>query len=375
MTKAPTLLGKAIRVVCTGVLLAAAPASAAALQAADEIACQDEPACVELLEDGIDLIEAGRWEAASVLLQAVAAGLEGRASHVRELARALVHLGVARLQIADADETRQLFAEAQVRDPALQLDPAEFPRDVLEIWDEARELGVLVVESEPPGAEVSVAVAETARPLGQAVAEAVPSDVLTTAERVSADTVKGRGRSVWRTLAGVLAVAGGTAAIATRGCTVGAASLGRGTPVDLLGGIVQTGGFRSWNGAGCPMEYTWDYRSDVAGVQVVGTVADHELLKAGDRSALSLNPDFSNASDSTLDMSLFQEQLPDALIQSVGGIRSSRIPTTRLIGGLALVGAGALLATIWSEGGVVVEDVAVSVPPAGGVLASRSFSW
>jgi hypothetical protein len=40
-----------------------------------------------------------------------------------------------------------------------------------------------------------------------------------------------------------------------------------------------------------------------------------------------------------------------------------------------LAGLGALLATIWSDGGVVVEEVAVSVTPTGGVLASRSFGW
>ncbi len=38
-------------------------------------------------------------------------------------------------------------------------------------------------------------------------------------------------------------------------------------------------------------------------------------------------------------------------------------------------GAGALLATSWSDGGVVVEDVAVAVTPTRGVLASRSFGW
>jgi hypothetical protein len=110
---------------------------------------------VDLLEDGIDLIEAGRWEAASILLQAVAAGLEGRPPYARDLARAYVYLGVARLQVADAGETRQLFAEARMRDPTLQLSPAEFPRDVLEIWEETRELGMLLVESDPGGADVS----------------------------------------------------------------------------------------------------------------------------------------------------------------------------------------------------------------------------
>ena len=90
------------------------------------------------------------------MLKAAAAGLEGRPPHVRDLALAYVYLGVARLQVADADETRQWFAEAQMRDPTLSLDPGEFPRDVLELWAEVRDLGMLFVDTEPSGAEVSV---------------------------------------------------------------------------------------------------------------------------------------------------------------------------------------------------------------------------
>ena len=108
-----------VRVVCSIALLCGVPARGSALQAAGEGACREVRTCLDLLQDGIDFIEAGRWAAASVVLEEVAAGLEGQPPHVRDLARALVHLGVARLQIADADETRQLFAEAQVRDPAL----------------------------------------------------------------------------------------------------------------------------------------------------------------------------------------------------------------------------------------------------------------
>ena len=38
-----------------------------------------------------------------------------------------------------------------------------------------------------------------------------------------------------------------------------------------------------------------------------------------------------------------------------------------------MVAAGVLLSTIWSH--VTVVDLAVSVTPTGGVLASRSFGW
>ena len=221
-------------------------------------------------------------------------------------------------------------------------------------------------------------VSATARPLGEALAEEVPADVLTTAERFSADTTKTTARSMWRTLAGILAVAGGAAAIGARGCTVvGAGKSGDGTPVEVLGGTVRAHFFRTWNRNGCSLEYNWAYQNDVSGVRIQGTVRDHELLRSGDRDALSIKSIDAIFSDSSnpFDSSLLQEQLPDALVQSVGAAHTSRIPIRRLIGGLALVGVGALLATIWSEGGVVVEDVAVSVAPSGGVLASRSFSW
>ena len=125
-------------------------------QSAGAGGCSDAQTCLELLRDGIALIEAGRWNAASVLLTEAGAGLEGRPSHVRDVALAYVYLGVARLQVADADETRQWFAEARMRDPTLQLDPGEFPRDVLALWAEARDLGMLFVETDPSGAEVSV---------------------------------------------------------------------------------------------------------------------------------------------------------------------------------------------------------------------------
>ena len=122
------------------------------------------------------------------------------------------------------------------------------------------------------------------------------------------------------------------------------------------------------------MDYYW-FWSAPSGHRVDGMVEDHELLKSGGRDALSIGRDFSDDSIPGLDKSLFEERLPDALVQSVGKARSLRIPITRLVGGLALVGAGALLATIWSDGGIVVEEVEVSVTPAGGVLASRSFGW
>ena len=143
-------------VTAVAVLLAGVLVRGVAGQSAGAGGCLEAQTCLELLRDGISLIEAGRWNAASVLLTEAAAGLDGRPPHARDLALAYVYLGVARLQVADADEARQWFAEAQMRDPTLRLDPGEFPGDVLEIWAEARDLGMLFVDTEPSGAEVSV---------------------------------------------------------------------------------------------------------------------------------------------------------------------------------------------------------------------------
>ncbi len=156
MRDATCLKSVAVVFVVAAVLLAGVPARGAAGQSAGAGGCSDAQTCLELLRDGIALIEAGRWNAASVLLTEAGAGLEGRPSHVRDLALAYVYLGVARLQVADADETRQWLAEAQMRDPTLQLDPAAFPGDVLDLWAEARDLGMLFVDTEPSGAEVSI---------------------------------------------------------------------------------------------------------------------------------------------------------------------------------------------------------------------------
>ncbi|MCY4638048.1 MAG: hypothetical protein OXG04_26745 [Acidobacteria bacterium] len=109
------------RVVCAVALLCAAPARGAAVQRAGKGRCPEVRRCLDLLEDGIDFVESGRWDAASVVLEEVIAGLEGRPSYARDLARAYVYLGVARLQIADADETRQLFAAARLSNPTLEL--------------------------------------------------------------------------------------------------------------------------------------------------------------------------------------------------------------------------------------------------------------
>ena len=391
---------------CATALLGVAPAHAGAAQPADEGRCPEVRRCLDLLEDGIDFIESGRWEAASVVLEEVVAGLEERPPYARDLARAYVYLGVARLQVADAGETRQLFAEAQTRDPTLELGPAEFPRDVLEIWAEARELGGLLVESEPAGAQVSAddvrdragvprtdepdGMSTTAgRSFGDAAAAAAAADVLTTAERFSADTTKKMGRSMWRTLIGAMGIAAGIV-VAGRQCDLdGAQRWEDGKQVETLAGVLQTtrlsaapygrSKYVRWWG-GCRMRYEFELQGRYGSIH--GAVEDHEAMLRDSADALLLNGEQRSRyveamlRDSGQYGASFDEQLKGGLAESVGGVRTGLFfPRDRLAGGLALAGLGALLATIWSDGGVVVEEVAVSVTPTGGVLASRSFGW
>ena len=462
--------GKSVVVVSVvaALLLAGFPGRVAALQASAAGACPQAQRCLDLLQDGIDLIEAGRWETASVVLKEAAAGLEGRPSHVRELARAYVYFGVARLQIADADETRQWFAEAQMRDPTLRLDPAEFPGDVLEIWEEARDLGMLFVDTEPAGAEVSVdgvvrgrspvgvaglqpgeyrvtlgydgyaevsrvlavaagrterlfvplvparGLAETrtraAAPLtgvpdgvgpaglsfGDGAVEQAPVNVLPIPARFPVGTTKKGGRSWWRTLAGVLGVAGGVALLVEGAqCTGGGKkttgwlgygetrqvvkeNLGR--QIEILGGRLDTSGFWPVDRIACAgLSYNW-YWERPDGLGFSGVV-DHAAVTSGTYDPLlpgNLGARTNEGRELARQMSQDASVAPrllQALEQSVADIGVGyRVPPEWLVPGAALVAVGALFATLWSDV-TVVEDLAVSVTPNGGMLASRSFGW
>ena len=441
--------------------LAALPAQGAARQAADAGVCPEARRCLELLQDGIEFIAAGRWEVASVVLKEAAAGLEGWPSHARDLALAYVYLGVARLQIADADETVQWFAEAQMRDPTLQLDPAEFPRDVLALWAEARELGMLVVDSEPSGAEVSVdavvrgrspvgvaglrpgeyrvtlahagyagvsrvlsvaagrterlfvpmvpasGAADTrtrgAAPLtgipdgvstaglsfGDAAVEQAPGNVLPIPAWFPAGTTKKSGRSWWRTLAGILGVAGGVAMmVETAVCRPRGGNLegNVGIPVETMGGILET--YAQGRLSRCTLEFAWNLEvPGDTGSTVGGRVLDYERVRSGAYDpTLQYDGLISSAREPWFLGNLgaaeklvlepsFRERVNQALLQSVGDARSRhRVPKEYLVAGGAMIAAGTLLATLWSHV-TVVDDLAVSVTPTGGVLASRSFGW
>ena len=452
-------------VAAVAVLLAGVPARGVAGQSAGAGGCSDAQTCLELLRDGVALIETGRWEAASLVLQGVTAGLKGRPSHARDLALAYVYLGVARLQVSDADEARQWFAEAQMRDPTLRLDPAEFPGDVLEIWEEARDLGMLFVDTEPAGAEVSVdgmgrgrspvgvaglkpgayqvalshdgyagvsrvlavaagrterllvslvplgaearspgvapltgipdSVSRTAGlSLGDAGEEQAPVNLVPIPDRFPAGTAKKSGRSVWRTVAGVVGVAGGVAMMIQSakcrgggkrstawlgyGETVQLKNFNMGRQVEVVGGRLDTFGFRARDRVACEgLDYFW-YWERPDGLGFEGSVADHASVKSGTyspwlyvRKPIEVEELVGQMSE---DPSV-APRLRQALVQSVGDIGvGRRVPKEYLFAGGALIVAGALFATLWSDV-TVVEDLAVGITPSGGVMASRSFGW
>ena len=366
-------------------LVCGVPVCAEALQAADEKMCPEVQRCLQLLEDGIDLVAAGRWDAASVVLGEVAAGLEEHPFHARDLARAYVHLGAARLQVGTADETRQLFAEARVLDPGLEPDPTGFSREALEIWDESREAGTTVVG-------VADDVSAGIRIRAEAVAAGVPADVLTTAERFSADTAKKMGRSMWRTLVGVLSITAGIV-VAGRQCDLdGAERWDDGAQVETLGGVVRAirlgaapygrSKYVRW-GADCRLRYRFELNGRYGTVR--GHVEDHDaMLRESGYAltlALALDEELRGSyvegmrRESSPDAASFDERLKQGLAESVGEVSPGLFfPKDRLAGGLVLAGLGALILTKWSDT-VVVEDVAFAVTPGGGVLASRSFGW
>ena len=442
-----------VLVALAAILLAGVPAHGAAGQAGEAPVCLEVRRCLDLLQDGIALIEAGRWETASIVLKEAAAGLEGRAPHARDLALAYVYLGVARLQVVDAHEARQWFAEAQMRDPTLQLGPAEFPGDVLELWAEARDLGMLFIDTEPAGAEVSIdgmvrghspvgvaglnpgeyrvtlehdsyvgvsrvltvvagrtghlfvplvpapgtvetrsAASLTGLPdgastsslsFGDAAAEQAPVNVLPIPTRFPLGTMKKSGRSWWRTLAGLLGVAGGVAMmVETAQCRPRGGEIKRengsrdGRSIEVLGGTLLTT-FPNLL-VRCRLEYWWTLDVPDRG-GVGGWVDDHQLVKSGTYDPAS---DLGYASGDAYELFLemkkdpsFSERVNQGLIQSVGEVRPRlRVPKEYLFAGGAMIAAGALLSTIWSHV-TVVDDLEVSVTPTGGVLASRSFGW
>ena len=93
------------------------------------------------LRRAIELVEEGDFAAAADLLEAITTGPEDLAAEARDMVLAYLYLGISRLYLADDDDAREAFHDAQRLDPAFQPEAAELPRRVVEVWEEVRELG------------------------------------------------------------------------------------------------------------------------------------------------------------------------------------------------------------------------------------------
>ena len=109
------------------------------------------------LRRAIELIDDGDFAAAADLLEAITSGPavgQGLSSEAREMVLAYLYYGIARLYLASEDDARRAFQDAQRLDPAYEPEASAMPRRVMEIWEEVRNLGALVVVTTPEGAAV-----------------------------------------------------------------------------------------------------------------------------------------------------------------------------------------------------------------------------
>ena len=118
-----------------------------------------EPVVQPELERAIAFIEEGDFAAAADLLEAFTsrpAGGQRLSSGAREMVLAYLYYGIARLYVAGEDDARRAFQDAQRLDPAYEPEASALPRRVVELWQEVRNLGALVVITAPEGATVYV---------------------------------------------------------------------------------------------------------------------------------------------------------------------------------------------------------------------------
>ncbi len=106
------------------------------------------------LRRAIELVEEGDFAAAADMLEAITTGPADLAAEARDMVLAYLYLGISRLYLADDDDAREAFQDAQRLDRAFEPEAAELPRRVVEVWEEVRELGALVVVTTPSGAAV-----------------------------------------------------------------------------------------------------------------------------------------------------------------------------------------------------------------------------
>ncbi|MYN63755.1 MAG: PEGA domain-containing protein, partial [Acidobacteria bacterium] len=128
------------------------------------VASQQEQDTQPSLQRAIELIEDGDFAAAASILETITAGPADRenvSSEPRDMVLAYLYLGIARMYlsgendaVAGEDDAREAFQDAQRLDPTFQ--PEEVPRRVMDVWEEVRDLGAVVVVTVPEGAAVYV---------------------------------------------------------------------------------------------------------------------------------------------------------------------------------------------------------------------------
>ena len=143
------------------------PATSSAHAAPVAVLQQPRPDPQEALREGIRLVEQGDYEAAIEVLEAAAIELEADRAAPRDRARSWFYAGVARLFMIGDDEALLAFQQARVQDPQFRPAPADFPRRVIRLWEEAGArpsaepaaglAGTLTVVTDPAGAMVYVA--------------------------------------------------------------------------------------------------------------------------------------------------------------------------------------------------------------------------
>jgi hypothetical protein len=163
-------------------------------------------------ERGIRQAQEGEFETAIVTLQGVLPRLLERKAPVREVARAHLYLGIARLGLNDPLAAQASFVEAIRVDPAMKVGSEEYPPRIVRAFEEARR--------SLPQAPATAAAPSTAPPSSQPAA--TPSTPPATPPSASPPkarpaTAKKGGSKLPYVLLGVGAVGGGVALAAGGG--------------------------------------------------------------------------------------------------------------------------------------------------------------
>ena len=141
---------------------------------------QQGTSTLDALNEGIQLIDEGDYEAAIDVLEAAVLELDAAQAASSDMARSYFYVGIARVFVVGDDEARFAFLEAQRHDPQFRPSPTNFPQRVIRLWEEAGTMdreaespaggetaGTLTVVTEPAGATVYVA----GRPRGETPVE------------------------------------------------------------------------------------------------------------------------------------------------------------------------------------------------------------